>query len=85
MIIHTSVFGSYVVVVLMALVLLPWLSSVSEKHPSIYCEEKNTHIMYTQVTVQCSVLIVLCIVMPNPQKCAYHLKAVDCINQLHMS
>ena len=42
-IIHTSVFGSYVAVVLMALVLLPWLSSVSEKHPSIYCVEKNMH------------------------------------------
>ena len=32
----TWVEGSYVAVVLMALVLLPWLSSVSAKHPNVY-------------------------------------------------
>lgn len=40
--------GSYLAVVLMALVLLPWLSSVSAKQPKIY-EHIQTHSEHEQV------------------------------------
>ena len=61
-VIHTLVFGSYVAVVLTALVLLPWLSSVSEKHPSICCVEKNTYI-YIIHTYMYSTFIYTCTYM----------------------
>lgn len=38
--VFTWVDGSYVAVVLMALVLLPWLSSVSAKHPYVLIDKK---------------------------------------------
>lgn len=44
----TWVKGSCVAVVLMALVLLPWLSSVSAKHPNTYKQIVHSDVLQTE-------------------------------------
>lgn len=54
----TWVEGSYVAVVLMALVLLPWLSSVSAKQPYVYKQIQdvaNSEFIVTEIRVRLDV------------------------------